>query len=375
MAEAVHAVAGQLVAGLERAGQNAMTLWPLRIGFLFICMLGSWSISQLHEVWARHPVMAVVLGLLGGIVVIIVDEALKGFSLRGLSAATFGLFIGFMVSYFVGNSVLFQFIEGEMRLIGQIVMYVVCTYLAMVIALRGKDEFNMVIPYVKFMRENKPERLVLLDTNVIIDGRILEVSATGFLDAIFVVPRFVLNELHYIADAADDIKRACGRRGLEMLNALQNNPHVEVKIHENDVPEIREVDGKLVHLAKVLRAEILTNDYNLNRIAELQNVRVLNLHDLAKALRPPLTPGQRLQLKPVKEGKEHDQAVAYLDDGTMVVINNGRRFIGHHIEATISSLLQTTAGRLVFAELAPSTSANPPANSVRDPGALAVSRR
>lgn len=352
-----------------------MTLWPLRIGFLFICMLGSWSISQLHEVWAQHPVIAILLGLLGGAAVIVVDEALKGFSLRGLSAATFGLFIGFMVSYFVGNSVLFQFIEGELRLIGQIIMYVVCSYLAMVIALRGKDEFNMVIPYVKFMRENKPERLVLLDTNVIIDGRILDVSATGFLDAIFVIPRFVLNELHYIADAADDIKRACGRRGLEMLNALQNNPHVEVKIHENDVPEIREVDGKLVHLAKVLRAEILTNDYNLNRIAELQHVRVLNLNDLAKALRPSILPGQRLQLKLVKEGKEHDQAVAYLDDGTMVVVNNARRYIGHQVEATISSLLQTTAGRLVFAELASAPNTGQPSTTPRDGVVMAASRR
>jgi uncharacterized protein YacL len=239
----------------------------------------------------------------------------------------------------------------------------------MVIALRGKDEFNLVIPYVKFMREDRPERLVLLDTNVIIDGRVMEVCSTGFLDAILIVPRFVLNELQYIADSADDIKRACGRRGLEMLQEIQKNPHVEVKIHENDIPEIKEVDSKLVQLAKMLRAEILTNDYNLNRIAELQRVRVLNLNELSKALRPALLPGQRLHLKLVKEGKDLNQAVAYLDDGTMVVVNNARRMIGQTVEIMIASLLQTTAGRLVFAEM---VGLNPPAptSTTRSPSSI-----
>ncbi len=335
-----------------------MTLWPLRIGFLFVCCLGSWAISQLHDTWALHPIMAILFGLLGGFIVILVDFALNGFSLRGLSAASFGLFVGMLVSYFIGNSVLFKFIDDEPKLVAQIIMYITCSYLAMVIALRGKDEFNLVIPYVKFMRENKPERLLLLDTNIIIDGRILDVCKTGFLDAILVVPRFVLKELQYIADAADDIKRATGRRGLDVLQALQANSHIEVKIHENDVPEIKEVDGKLVQLAKILRADILTNDYNLNRIAELQHVRVLNLHELAAALRPPLIPGQRLMLKLVKEGKEPEQAVGYLDDGTMVVVNHARRLIGQTTEIIIVSLLQTAAGRLVFGQLTGSSLAN-----------------
>src|SRR5664280_2161659 len=184
-----------------------MTLLILRVGFLMLCVLGSWSISQLHDEWALHPIVAIVIGLAGGGAFIGVDKAMKGFSLRGLSAATFGLFVGFMVSYFIGNSVLFKFIDEEPKLIAQIAMYVVCTYLAMVIALRGKDEFNLVIPYVKFMKENKPDRLVLLDTNIIIDGRIQEICATGFLDAVLVVPRFVLDELQYIADAGDEVKR------------------------------------------------------------------------------------------------------------------------------------------------------------------------
>ena len=328
-----------------------MTLLMLRVFFLILCVMGSWSISQLEDQWAQHPVIAILIGLVGGGLFIGVDKLLKGFSLRGLSAATFGILTGFTISYFIGNSVLFKFIDDEPKLIAQIVMYVVGTYLAMVIALRAKDEFNMVIPYVKFIKENKPERLVLLDTNIIIDGRIQEVCLTGFLDAVFIVPRFVLNELQYIADAADDTKRMRGRRGLEVLKMLQLNPRVEVKFHENDLPEIKQVDAKLVQLGKMLPAEILTNDHNLGRIAELQHVKVLNLHELAKSLRPVVLPGEKLSVRLIKEGREPQQAVAYLDDGTMIVVNRGRRYVGQEIEVTIASVLQTAAGRMAFAEL------------------------
>jgi uncharacterized protein YacL len=207
-----------------------------------------------------------------------------------------------------------------------------------------------VIPYVRFRREDQPERLVILDTNIIIDGRIQEVCATGFLNAVLLVPRFVLHELQYIADSGDEIKRARGRRGLEVLKALQNNPRVEVKIHEDDVAAVKDVDDKLVRLAKLLHAEILTNDYNLNRVAELQRVKVLNLHELAKSLRPVVLPGEKLTVKLVKEGREHDQAVAYLDDGTMIVVNHARRQIGHDIDVIIDSVLQTSAGRMAFAD-------------------------
>ncbi len=329
-----------------------MTLLMLRVFFLILCVMGSWSISQLEDQWAQHPVIAILIGLVGGGAFIGVDKLLKGFSLRGLSAATFGILTGFTISYFIGNSVLFKFIDDEPKLIAQIVMYVVGTYLAMVIALRAKDEFNMVIPYVKFIKENKPERLVLLDTNIIIDGRIQDVCLTGFLDAVFIVPRFVLDELQYIADAGDEAKRVRGRRGLEVLKMLQLNPRVEVKFHENDLPQIKEVDAKLVQLAKMLPAEILTNDYNLNRIAELQHVKVLNLHELGKSLRPVVLPGEKLTVRLIKEGREPQQALAYLDDGTMIVVNRGRRLLGQEIEVTIASVLQTAAGRMAFAELA-----------------------
>jgi len=346
-----------LFAGLGNACKAGMTLAVLRIIFLFLCGLGGWSISQLHEQWADYPWLAFALSMLGGGAVIFVDKLLKGFSLRGLSAATFGLFIGFAASYLVGNSVLFRFADEQTRLVAQIVMYVVCAYLAMVIAIRGKDEFSLVIPYVKFRREEKPERLVLLDTNIIMDGRIVDVCGTGFLDAVFVVPQFVLGELQYIADSSEPVRRDRGRRGLEVLHRLQQRSNVEVKFHDNEVADVKEVDAKLVRLAKMLAAEILSNDTNLCRIAELQHVKVLNLNELAKTLRPLLAPGEKISIRLAKEGRELDQAVAYLDDGTMVVVNHARSQIGREVEVEISSVLQTGAGRMAFAELAYETTA------------------
>jgi uncharacterized protein YacL len=328
-----------------------MTIATLRIVFLSLCVLGSWSIGQLSDQWSSHPVLAVVIGLIGGGCVIGIDRALKGFSLRGLSAASFGLFIGFVISFFIGNSVLFKFIDEEAKLIAQIVMYVVCSYLGMVIALRGSDEFNLVIPYIRFRREDRPERLILLDTNIIIDGRVQELCATGLLPAVLIVPRFVLQEIQYFADSADDVRRARGKRGLDVLKALHANAHVEIRIHEEDVPAFAAVDDKLVALAKQLRAEILTNDYNLNRIAELQRVKVVNLLEVTKALRPVVLPGEKLTIKLVKDGREPDQAVAYLDDGTMIVVNRARRLVGEEVEVTIDSVLQSAAGRMAFAEL------------------------
>lgn len=327
-----------------------MTILILRCVFVVLCGLGSWSIGQLNEKWAAHPILAISAGVAGGVFVVGVDHVLKGFSLRGLSSATFGLFIGWTISYFIGNSVLFNFIDEERKLIAQIIMYVVSSYLGMMIALRGTDEFNLIIPYVRFRREDRPERLILLDTNIIIDGRVLDVCTTGFLPAVFIIPKFVLGELQYIADAGEEVKRVRGKRGLDVLKSLQKNPAVEVKIHDEDFPSIKEVDDKLIQLARVLNAEILTNDANLKRVAELQHIKVVNLNELARALRPVILPGEQLIVKLVKEGREADQAVAYLDDGTMIVVNRGRRLLGQEIEVVIDSVLQTSAGRMAFAD-------------------------
>ncbi len=190
----------------------------------------------------------------------------------------------------------------------------------------------------------------LLDTSVIIDGRIADVCETGFIEGIFVIPQFILQELQHIADSPDSLKRARGRRGLDVLHRMQKMANINVKIVEQDFPKIREVDSKLVALAKNVNAKIITNDFNLNKVAELQGVTVLNVNELANAIKPVVLPGETLKAFIIKEGKEHNQGVAYLDDGTMVVVDNGRKLIGKNVSVTVTSVLQTTAGRMIFAK-------------------------
>ena len=190
-----------------------------------------------------------------------------------------------------------------------------------------------------------------MDTSAIVDGRIADIVKSSFLEARIVVPRFVLKELQVIADSSDAIKRQRGRRGLEILHMMRSDGRFNLMIHEEDFPDTPDVDAKLVKLAKVLEARIVTVDFNLNRIAELQNVKVLNINELSNSLRAVVLPGESIEVKPMKEGKEHNQAVAYLEDGTMVVVEDARRFIGQTLKVMVTSVLQTQAGRMVFARL------------------------
>jgi len=217
----------------------------------------------------------------------------------------------------------------------------------------NKEDFSLIIPYVRFAPRNKPDNLLLLDTSVIIDGRIADLIEANFLEGMIVVPRFVLKELQQVADSNNAIKRARGRRGLEMLNRIQRNPRNEVKIHDGDFPDETEVDAKLVRLARNLGAKLYTNDYNLGQIAELQRVNFVNLHDLAKSLRVILLPGEVLSLRLIREGKDKGQGVGYLPDGTMVVVNHAQAAIGQQVEVQVQSLHQTGAGIIVFADLKP----------------------
>ena len=194
------------------------------------------------------------------------------------------------------------------------------------------------------------ENLKILDTSVIIDGRIADVCETGFIEGTFIIPQFILQELQHIADSSDSMRRAKGRRGLDILHRIQKMSNISVRIVEEDFPKIKEVDAKLVALARLMNAKIVTNDFNLNKVAGLQGVSVLNINELANSLKPVVLPGENLRVFVLKEGKEHNQGVAYLDDGTMVVIENARRLIGKHVEAEVTSVLQTTAGRMIFAK-------------------------
>jgi len=221
----------------------------------------------------------------------------------------------------------------------------------MIIGLRGKDEFNVIIPYIRLRRQDQVEELTVLDTSVIIDGRIQDIFKTKFLEGKIIIPKFVLRELQQIADSTDPIKRQRGRRGLEILHAIQKEMEQNIALHDEEFPEIQEVDAKLVKLAKVLGAKILTVDFNLNRVATFQGVKVLNINELANALKPVVYPGEEMQVKLIKEGKEYNQAVGYLDDGTMIVVEDGRRLIGQEVKVMVTSVLQTQAGRMIFAKM------------------------
>ncbi|BDG34175.1 PIN/TRAM domain-containing protein [Parageobacillus sp. VR-IP] len=191
----------------------------------------------------------------------------------------------------------------------------------------------------------------ILDTSVIIDGRIADICQTGFLEGPIVIPRFVLEELQHIADSSDVLKRNRGRRGLDILNRIQKELDIKVEIYEGDFDDIQEVDSKLVKLAKLLSGVVVTNDFNLNKVCELQNVRVLNINDLANAVKPVVLPGEELNVHVIKDGKEHNQGVAYLDDGTMIVVEDGKEYIGKRVDVLVTSVLQTSAGRMIFAKL------------------------
>jgi uncharacterized protein YacL len=201
-----------------------------------------------------------------------------------------------------------------------------------------------------FRGQGIEENLKILDTSVIIDGRIADVCETGFLEGVFILPQFILQELQHIADAADPMKRARGRRGLDILHKIQKMSRITVRIVDEDFPKIKEVDAKLVALAKLLNAKVITNDFNLNKVAELQGVSVLNINELASSLKPVVLPGETMKVFILKEGKEYNQGVAYLDDGTMVVVENARRLIGKNADVTVTSVLQTTAGRMIFSK-------------------------
>ena len=326
-----------------------MTLFFVRGFFILISMLVGYQIGALlGSPQSDSALIGLGIGAVVSVGIILVERGLRRISVRGLSSAVFGLIFGLLAAKLLTEAVMLLPVDEATARTMRVIFTLVLCYLGMIVAIRGRDEFNLIIPYVKFTRHDQVQQNIVLDTSVIIDGRIIDICHTKFIEGRLIIPRFVLKELQQIADSSDTLKRNRGRRGLDILNKIQKLDRVVVKIHDEDFPEISEVDAKLVKMAKVLDGKIFTNDYNLNKVAELEGVAVLNINELANALKPVVLPGEMMEVKIVKEGKEYNQGVAYLDDGTMVVVEEGRKLIGQTLEVLVTSVLQTSAGRMIF---------------------------
>jgi uncharacterized protein YacL len=298
--------------------------------------------------WALGGIMA---GVLAGFAVLALEQAARPVPLARLFVGTLGAVLGALLAQLVAAA-LIVFVPAIGTPAGRGFLTLLLAYLGVVFALRREDELGgltrAVFPGPVPARE---QTFKVLDTSVIIDGRIADVCEAGFLEGTLLIPQYVLRELHQIADSSDSLKRNRGRRGLDVLQKLQRMPEAHVELHELDFPQIREVDRRLIETARTVGGTIVTNDYNLNKVAELHGVRVLNVNELANALRPVVLPGELLQVHVLREGKEAGQGVGYLEDGTMVVIDQGKKYLGQTVHVAVTSVLQTAAGRMIFSRL------------------------
>lgn len=307
-------------------------------------MIGSESLSS--------DLVGAAIGAVFGLGVVLVDRLLHGITLRVFSSATFGLLVGFVFAQLLLASRVLAGANPQVQWIVGLTAYSTFGYLGMMLAIRSnRDEFSLIIPYVRFRQATVQEAPILVDARIILDGRLADLCASGFLSGSIVVPRFVLDEIQALADGTNPGGRERGRAALDRLQQMQRNPALSVTIHDSDGDPTSPTDTRLTKLATLLDARLLTTDPNLCAIGRLQNVATLNLLELARAVRPVLGIGDEAELSLIKEGRDAHQAVGYLPDGTMIVVNHARPHLGKTMRVTIASALQTSAGRLFFAEL------------------------
>ncbi len=326
----------------------------LKVSLFIVCAVGGYFIADQIEVIKRYtwaPWIGVLAGVFFALLALSVEKIIKHIPLKVLTGGTIGLVIGLSVAKLIG--------VGFAGLQNPTVSAAIYIVLSCIFGYIGMVLGTIKIEEVKLPNWSWPVRggakanqtVNILDTSVIIDGRIADIVETGFLGGLLIIPEFVLQELQHIADSPDPTRRVRGRRGLDIIKRLQQENSVEVKIDRQDFDNLNEVDAKLVALALRLSGKIVTNDYNLSKVAEVQGIQVLNINQLANALKPVVLPGEVLRLHILKEGKEHGQGIAYLEDGTMVVVENASRFLGKEVDVSVTSILQTTAGRLIFTTL------------------------
>jgi uncharacterized protein YacL len=317
----------------------------VRVLFVLIVSITCYLIQPFD----RPPLVDAGLGALLGLGVVLFEWKLRRISLTRLIGAAIGSVLGIFGAYLFALVIRNSLAPSHTQSFLQIMVMLLMAYVGLIVGANKGDLLNLAALGGIFGGERQSKRSYkILDTSVIIDGRIADIAETGFLDGIIVTPQFVLRELQLVADSADSLKRNRGRRGLDILQRLQKIATVQIQIVEDDFPAVREVDLKLIELAKLYEGKIITNDFNLNKVAQLQGVQVLNINELANSLKPIVLPGEAMKVFILKEGKEYNQGVAYLDDGTMVVVDNARKMIGKTVDISVTSVLQTTAGKMIF---------------------------
>jgi len=353
----------------------------VRLLFVIVVAITCFAIGP----FGQSPIKDAGIGAAIGAAIVLFEWKLRAVSLKRLIGAAIGSILGICGAYLFALVIRSSVPEGHTQSFLQILVMLLMAYVGLIVGANKGDLLNLSALGGIFGGEKQGKKSYkILDTSVIIDGRIADIAETGFLDGIIVTPQFVLRELQLVADSADSLKRNRGRRGLDILQRLQKVANLQIQIVEDDFPAIREVDLKLIELAKLYEGKIITNDFNLNKVAQLQGVEVLNINELANSLKPIVLPGETMRVFILKEGKEYNQGVAYLDDGTMVVVDNARKMIGKTIDVSVTSVLQTTAGKMIFGkwderayprQAAPPTPGSVPAvpaNNTAVPGAAAV---
>ncbi len=343
---------------------------------LFVSITSQMSNPEEAEALTRNEIWVVFIGgLTLAVLVLFIDWLLPKSSLRALAGVFFGLIVGIFFSWALSlvldmvNDVFKLGLAGTNLKLTKWIMGICICYFVISFIMRTKDDVRFIIPYVEFSRQSKGIRPLILDTSVIVDGRIADICQTKLFDAPLIVPRFVLNELQLIADSADKLKRVRGRRGLDVLHKLQDNKVIEVKIDDTPPPGVDEhalVDQKLIAFTKGCDGKLITNDYNLSKVAQVRQVDVININDLANSLKTVVLPGEMMQVRILKPGEEATQGIGYLDDGTMVVVEEGRNRIGEKVQITVTSALQTSAGRMIFGKFERAVRDNNTADSPND---------
>jgi uncharacterized protein YacL len=308
------------------------------------------TLAALGYAFGPSSLIGTLTGLAAGVVVVLVESAVGKSTPRQIVAGSLGLFLGLVIAALAGSAISSTGSPVEVSL--RVGLALAFGWIGLATGVRRSDSFS--IARLRSEWEARPDALgttstpKILDTSVIIDGRIAEIADAGFMEGPLVIPQFVLVELQQVADSSDPLKRNRGRRGLDMLQRIQKNPVTPIQIVDTDFPDVKEVDLKLIELAIRMEGKIVTNDFNLNKVAQLRGVKILNINDLANCLRPLVLPGEPMRIFVSKEGKEHGQGVGYLDDGTMVVVEGGRKALGRTIDVNVTTVLQTAAGKMIF---------------------------